>query len=114
MKSDQEIMNLVRTAIDDCTRGIVESPSLQVRIARKVKGEEPVKKKLSLTAILVIALLCVTITGALAATLNAWGILDFAGRYQDAYIPPNVDNNITKENTESIDRVSGEIGLFKV
>ena len=98
MKNDREIMNLVRTAIDDCTRGIDESPSLQYRIAQKAKGEEPVKKKLSLTAILVIALLCVTVTGALAATLNAWGILDFAGRYQDTYIPPNIEANITKEN----------------
>ena len=29
MKSDQEIMNSIRAAIDDCTRGIEEAPSLQ-------------------------------------------------------------------------------------
>ena len=39
MKSDQEIMQSIRTAIDDCTRGIDNAPSLQYQIARKAKGE---------------------------------------------------------------------------
>ena len=56
MKTDQEIMNSIRAAIDDCTRGIDEAPSLHYQIARKAKGEEPVVKKLSTSAILVIAL----------------------------------------------------------
>ena len=45
MKNDREIMNSIRAAIDDCTRGIEEMPSLQYRIARKAKGEEPMAKK---------------------------------------------------------------------
>ena len=44
MKSDQEIMRNIRAAIDDCTQGIDEAPSLQYRIARKARGEEPVVK----------------------------------------------------------------------
>ena len=47
MKSDQEIMQSVRVAIDDCTKGIDDAPSLQYQIARKAKGEEPVVKKIS-------------------------------------------------------------------
>ena len=66
MKTDQEIMNSIRAAIDDCTRGIDEAPSLHYQIARKAKGEEPVVKKLSTSAILVIALIVIT-TVALAA-----------------------------------------------
>ena len=55
MKSDQQIMQSIRAAIDDCTRGIEAAPSLQYRVARKAKGEEPVKRKISLALILSIA-----------------------------------------------------------
>ena len=48
MKSDQEIMNSIRAAIDDCTRGIDNAPSPQYQIARKAKGEEPVVKKMDI------------------------------------------------------------------
>ena len=37
MKSDQEIMQSIRAAIDDCTKGIDNAPSLQYQIARKRK-----------------------------------------------------------------------------
>ena len=47
MKNDQEIMRSIRAAIDDCTKQIDEAPSLQYRIARKARGEEPVAKKVS-------------------------------------------------------------------
>ena len=46
MKSDQEIMQSIRAAIDDCTKGIDNAPSLQYQIARKAKGEEPVVNKI--------------------------------------------------------------------
>ena len=39
MKSDLEMMQAIRSAIDDCTKGIDEAPSLQYQIARKAKGE---------------------------------------------------------------------------
>ena len=106
MKSDQEIMNSIRAAIDDCTRGIEEAPSLHYQIARKAKGEEPVAKKISVTAILVIALIVVSMTAALAAALNSWGIINFAGDHANAYVPPKYEESITKENevieTESV------------
>ena len=98
MKSDQEIMDSIRAAIDDCTRGIEEAPSLQYQIARKAKGEEPVVKKISVTAILVIALIVVSMTAALAAALNSWGIINFAGDHANAYVPPKYEESITKEN----------------
>ena len=75
MKSDQEIMNSIRAAIDDCTRGIEEAPSLQYQIARKAKGEEPVAKKISASAILVIALIILSMAAALAAGFGLFGEL---------------------------------------
>ena len=66
MKSDQEIMQSIRAAIDDCTQGIDNAPSLQYQIARKAKGEEPVVRKISTTFILTVAILAITVT-ALAA-----------------------------------------------
>ena len=106
MKSDQEIMDSIRAAIDDCTRGIDNAPSLQYQIARKAKGEEPVVKKISATGILVIALIAVSMTAALAAALNGWGIINFAGDHVNAYVPPKYEESITKENevieTESV------------
>ncbi len=75
MRSDREIMGLIRAAIDDCTSGIEEAPSLQFRIARKAKGEEPMVRKISTTMILVIVLIIVSMTAALAAGLGLFGQL---------------------------------------
>ena len=67
MKNDQEIMNDIRAAIDDCTRGIDEAPTLQFRVAQKARGEKPMKRKLSLRIICVIAALMIGSMAALAA-----------------------------------------------
>ena len=75
MNSDQEIMRSIRAAIDDCTKGIDDAPSLQYQIARKAKGEEPVVKKISASVILIIALIIVSMTAALAASLGLFGEL---------------------------------------
>ncbi len=75
MKSDQEIMNSIRAAIDDCTRGIEEAPSLQYQIVQKAKGEEPVVKKISASAILVTALIILSMAAALAAGFGLFGEL---------------------------------------
>ena len=75
MKSDQEIMQRIRAAINDCTKGIDAAPSLQYQIARKAKGEERVVKKISASAILVITLVVVSMTAALAAGLGLFGEL---------------------------------------
>lgn len=70
MKNDLDIMNSIRTAIDDCTRGIAEAPSLQPKIIQKTKGEEPMKKKLSMT--LAVALTLVLISAAALAGTLLW------------------------------------------
>ena len=81
-------------------------PWLAQRIIAAEGGEKPVAKKLSASMILVIALIVITATGALAATLNAWGIIDFAGNHYGAYIPPKYEDCIKSENvtveTESL------------
>ena len=74
MKNDREIMNSIRAAIDDCTRGIEEMPSLQYRIARKAKGEEPMAKKISGALALAIVLFIMLASVAFAVT-NGFGIL---------------------------------------
>ena len=76
MKSDQEIMNSIRAAIDDCTRGIEETPSLQYQITRKAKGEEPVVKKTPGALVLVIILVIMAVSVAFAVT-NGFGILNY-------------------------------------
>ena len=106
MKSDREMIESIRAAIDACTKGLNDAPSLKYRIAQRTKGEEPVVKKLSATAILVIVLIAVSMTAALATALNGWGIINFAGNHVNAYIPPRYEESITKENdlieTESV------------
>ena len=75
MKSDREIMQNIRSAIDDCTAWIDDAPSLRHRIARKAKGEGPVVKKISASMILVIVLIVVSMAAALAAGLGLFGEL---------------------------------------
>ncbi len=87
MKNDQEIMRCIRTAIDDCTHGIDKAPSLQYRIAYKAKGEEPMAKKLSTTMILVIVLIIVSMTAALAAGLGLFGQLAQDEKNADSRLP---------------------------
>ncbi len=74
-------------------------PWLAQRIIAAEGGEKPMVKKLSVSMILVIALIAVLATGALAATLGAWGIIDFAGNHYGAYIPPKYEDCIKSENT---------------
>lgn len=94
------------TFLTAVTSGKESAPSLQYQTSRKAKGEEPVTRKISASAILVIALIVVSMTAALAAVLNNWGIINFAGNRSNAYIPPKYEDSITKENltleTESI------------
>ncbi len=100
MKSDQEIMRNIRNAINDCTRGIDNAPSLQYQIARKAKGEEPVVKKISASAILVIALIMITMTAALAAGLGLFGEL--------------AQTQSTDERLTQLDKVSEAISVSLV
>ncbi len=108
MKSDQEIMQSIRAAIDDCTKGIDNAPSLQYQIARKAKGEEPVVKKISASAILVIALIVVSMTAALAAGLGLFGELsqrqDSKGKLTELEnVSESVSTSITTEDGITIE-----------
>ena len=108
MKNDQEIMQSIRAAIDDCTKGIDNAPSLQYQIARKAKGEEPVVKKISASAILVIALIVVSMTAALAAGLGLFGELsqrqDSKGKLTELEnVSESVSTSITTEDGITIE-----------
>ncbi len=83
MKNDLEIREAVRAAIDDCTRGIDEAPSLRLRVLQKAKGEPPVKKKFTAAMALAIALILLT-SSALAATLIKPDILSWLFRGEEA------------------------------
>lgn len=63
-------------SLDRRLSGLQDDPWLTAKVLAKAEGEKPVKK-LSLGVILVIALLCVLITGAVAAMLSGWSINDF-------------------------------------
>ncbi len=108
MKSDREIMQSIRAAIDDCTKGIDNAPSLQFQIARKAKGEEPVAKKISASAILAIALIVITMTAALAAGLGLFGelsqSLDRKGKLTELEnVSESVSASITTEDGITIE-----------
>ena len=47
MKNDRQLQEQVRSAIDACTRGLDNAPSLRHQVLAKAKGAPPVKKKFS-------------------------------------------------------------------
>ena len=101
MKSDLEMMQAIRSAIDDCTKGIDEAPSLQYQIARKAKGEGPVVKKLSTTVIIAIALLTITAV-ALAAGSLIFGWVDFYKGWYNVDVPNAAQQIMTNTDQDSM------------
>ena len=87
----------VSDALERRLSGLQEDPWLTAKVLSKAEGEKTVKK-ISATAILVIALLALTMAGALAAALNAWGVIDFAGNLGWTYVPENARDSVTAEN----------------
>ena len=87
----------VSDALERRLSGLQEDPWLTAKVLSKAEGEKTVKK-ISATAILVIALLALTMAGALAAALNAWGVIDFAGNLSWTYVPENARDSVTAEN----------------
>ena len=87
----------VSDALERRLSGLQEDPWLTAKVLSKAEGEKPVKK-ISATAILVIALLALSMAGALAAALNAWGVIDFAGNLSWTYVPENARDSVTAEN----------------
>ena len=59
----------VQKAVNNSLSYVQEDPWLTQRVLAQAKGEEPVKKKLSASAILVIVLLCLAITAIAAGII---------------------------------------------
>ena len=90
-------------SLDKRLSGLRGDPWLTAKVLAKAEGEKPVKK-LSLGVILVIALLCVLITGAVAAMLGGWSINDLWNYWVEngeTLLPPDYEQYIeNKDITE--------------
>lgn len=75
--------------------GLKADPYLSRRIMAQEKKTSATKRK---TALLIIAaaVLVALATGALAYALDAWGIIDFAGRPFNTYVPPRYEDSIAR------------------
>ena len=73
------------------------SPQLRRRVldAAQGKEEKPMKKKLSFAAVLVLILLACC--AAAIAMAYRTGILDFAGRYSNTYVPENAQDYVNSD-----------------
>ncbi len=87
----------ISESLDRRLSGLQGDPWLATKVLAKAEGEKPVKK-LSFATILVIVLLVLTMAGALAAALNAWGVVDFAGNTSWTYVPENARDSVTAED----------------
>lgn len=86
-------------AIESQLFGLKPDPLLAQRIMSASENKRvPIIKKTTFTTAFIAVLLCILVPGALAAVLNAWGIIDFSGKYNDTYIPPRYEDCITKED----------------
>lgn len=88
----------VQKAMNNSLSGLQEDIWLTQRVLANAEGEEPVKRKLSALTIVVIVVLCLSMTGALAAVLGTLGIIDFAGNLSNTYVPENAAEAITHED----------------
>ena len=101
-------------SLDRRLSGLQDDPWLTAKVLAKAEGEKPVKK-LSLGVILVIALLCVLITGAVAAMLGGWSINDFWNHWVEngeTLLPPDYEQyienkDITAEGRQAVCTVTG-------
>ena len=84
--NDLYFRNQVHQAVDQMTKTATEDPWLAQRIRAQVKGEEPVKKKISVSLIVVIALLILSLSAALAAGLGVFDSL-YRGGDPDERLP---------------------------
>ncbi len=85
-----------RAALDRHLSNLKADPYLAQCIMANEEGEKTVIKKISASMVLAIVLICVLVTGALAAALGNWGMIDFWGRHS-GHIPENADETISKE-----------------
>jgi hypothetical protein len=71
----REEQEKVQRSMNTTLSGLQEDPWLTQRVLADTKGEEPVVRKISASAIIVIALVIISITAALAAGLGLFGEL---------------------------------------
>ena len=84
-------------SLDKRLSGLQEVPWLEAKVLAKAEGEKPVKKKLSAATIVIVVLLILAMAGAVAAALNSWGVVDFAGNRAWTYVPENAQESISRE-----------------
>ena len=84
-------------SLDKRLSGLQEVPWLEAKVLAKAEGEKPVKKKISAATIVIVVLLVLAMAGAVAAALNSWGVVDFAGNRAWTYVPENAQESISKE-----------------
>ena len=71
----REEQEKVQTAMNAALSGLREDPWLARRVLANAKGENVVVKKISVSMVIAIALVLLTVTGALAAALGLFGRL---------------------------------------
>ena len=96
---DRELRRLMHVAADECFSGIDSPPSRYYDIMRKIKGEEKVKKKISMTFAFAIVLTLALAGTAFAASLGLFG--HFAGKD---------DNDWASNKLEHLEAVATTVG----
>ena len=98
---DRKDKQIVQRVFETSLSGLREDPYLAQRILIMAQGKEekaiPTVSKSLASTVVVIALFCVMGTGALAAMLNFWGIIDFAGKHINTYVPPRYEDSIVRK-----------------
>ena len=87
-----------RASVNRRLAGMKGDPQMAERIMNNEKKETETMRKPVMTMVFAFALLCVLSAGALAAALGAWGVMDFAGQYTGAYVPPQYGDCIVRED----------------
>ena len=95
----QEEQEKVRKAVSHSLAHVQEDPWLAQRVLAHVKGEEPVRKKLSATMILVIVLVTVTTAALAVAAGQYFGWFDFYSEFYGVDVP-EVARQVMKDSGE--------------
>ena len=90
-------MNKNKQALNRALSGLRPDPWLAERVLAKSKGEDVMKKRISISGILVVTLIVVMFSTALASSLYISGIIDFAGRGYGVYVPENASESISRD-----------------
>lgn len=96
---DNRIREQVHHAVQhhSARAGIQPNPYLAQRVLNVAheKGEESVRRKLSIGFVVTIALITVTLCSVAIAAANRWGMLDFVDRYSgDRYVPEDAQDYV--------------------